>query len=173
MKSLMTFLLVVAPAMAFSQNVDFRVQKEAYVIHGTSTSCMAYRDGSHRKDIAAPYIDIPDMTIANRSGSPFIPGLLSLRFTSSVGSYECTYVDYELESLGLPLKMKNNEILDLGCPMKCGGLRIGNREIVEATVELLGYVDAPEGVLPVKLQKKMKIIETREYPALLAPGVSL
>ncbi|ASD62685.1 hypothetical protein [Bdellovibrio bacteriovorus] len=155
MVSALVFLL----AMTAQAAVEMTVQKEAFVIHSTSISCMAYQDGSNRRDIASPYIDIPQIRIANRSGEFFAPAMIQVTFKSSIRSYTCTYSDYQLDAIGIPVRMTNNEILDLTCPIKCGGLPIGSPEKVTATVELIGYTESGNGhMTPVKIQKKMDII---------------
>ncbi|MFV8257613.1 hypothetical protein ACNQKP_07400 [Bdellovibrio bacteriovorus] len=151
--------LVLLFAMTTQAFVEMTVQKEAFVIHSNSISCMAYQDGSNRRDIASPYIDIPQIRIANRSGEFFAPAMIQVTFKSSVRSYTCTYSDYQLDAIGIPVRMTNNEILDLTCPIKCGGLPIGSPEKVTATVELIGYTESGNGhMTPVKIQKKMDII---------------
>ncbi|AFY02792.1 hypothetical protein [Bdellovibrio bacteriovorus] len=151
--------LVFLFAMTTQAAVEMTVQKEAFVIHSTSISCMAYQDGSNRRDIASPYIDIPQIRIANRSGEFFAPAMIQVTFKSSIRSYTCTYSDYQLDAIGIPVRMTNNEILDLTCPIKCGGLPIGSPEKVTATVELIGYTESGNGhMTPVKIQKKMDII---------------
>ncbi|WP_374033939.1 hypothetical protein ACES2I_15110 [Bdellovibrio bacteriovorus] len=155
MVSALVFLL----AMTAQAAVEMTVQKEAFVIHSTSISCMAYQDGSNRRDIASPYIDIPQIRIANRSGEFFAPAMIQVTFKSSIRSYTCTYSDYQLDAIGIPVRMTNNEILDLTCPIKCGGLPIGSPEKVTASVELIGYTESGNGhMTPVKIQKKMDII---------------
>ncbi|MFV8249165.1 hypothetical protein [Bdellovibrio bacteriovorus] len=155
MVSALVFLL----AMTAQAAVEMTVQKEAFVIHSTSISCMAYQDGSNRRDIASPYIDIPQIRIANRSGEFFAPAMIQVTFKSSIRSYTCTYSDYQLDAIGIPVRMTNNEILDLTCPIKCGGLPIGSPEKVTATVELIGYTESGNGhMTPIKIQKKMDII---------------
>ncbi|AHZ83572.1 hypothetical protein Bb109J_c2962 [Bdellovibrio bacteriovorus] len=151
--------LVLLFAVTTQASVEMTVQKEAFVIHSTSISCMSYQDGSNRRDIASPYIDIPQIRIANRSGEFFAPAMIQVTFKSSVRSYTCTYSDYQLDAIGIPVRMTNNEILDLTCPMKCGGLPIGSPEKVTATVELIGHTESGNGHLtPIKIQKKMDII---------------
>lgn len=154
-------LLLLWSASSFAA-VEFSVQKDAFVIHGTSLSCMAYRDGSTAPDIQSPYVDIPQIRIANINPNPYLPIMLTLKFTSSVGSNECIYFDHKLDAIGIPSKMRANEILDLGCPMKCGGLKIGPKEAATATLELLGYLEDEQGMLtPVKLEKHLQIINPR------------
>lgn len=153
--SAFVFLFVVNAGAA----VEMTVQKEAFVIHANSISCMSYQDGSNKQDVAGPYIDIPQIRIANNTDEVFSPALIEVRFKSSMGSYTCTYADYWLDAIGIPVKMGSREMLDLSCPMKCGGLVIGRPEKVTATVELLGYTEDGNGSLkPVKIHKKMDIL---------------
>ncbi|XGC81016.1 hypothetical protein ACES2L_00790 [Bdellovibrio bacteriovorus] len=161
MKFFILGLLILGSAKSLAA-VEFTVQKDAFVIHGTSLSCMAYRDGTTTPDIQSPYVDIPQIRIANITPSPFLPIMLTLKFTSSAGSNECIYFDHKLDAIGIPSKMSANEILDLGCPMKCGGLKIGSKEAVTATLELLGYLEDAQGMLnPVKIDKHLQIINPR------------
>ncbi|WP_374027545.1 hypothetical protein ACES2J_14855 [Bdellovibrio bacteriovorus] len=78
--------LVLLFAVTTQASVEMTVQKEAFVIHSTSISCMSYQDGSNRRDIASPYIDIPQIRIANRSGEFFAPAMIQVTFKSSVRS---------------------------------------------------------------------------------------
>lgn len=154
-------VLVFLFALSSQATVEMTVQKEAFVIHSTSISCMAYQDGSLRRDIASPYIDIPQIRIANHSGEFFAPAMIQVTFKSSVRSYTCTYSDYQLDAIGIPVRMGNHEILDLTCPIKCGGLPMGSPEKVTATVELIGYTESGNGhMTPIKIQKKMDIINS-------------
>ncbi|UOF00247.1 hypothetical protein [Bdellovibrio reynosensis] len=142
--------------------VEFASQKDAFVIHGNSLSCMAFEDGSTVPDILSPYVDIPQIRISNLTATPYLPIMLTLKFSSSLGANECVYHDYKLAALGIPSKMKPNEILDLGCTMKCGGLKIGSKESVTATLELLGFTEDANGMLtPVRLEKYIQIINAR------------
>ncbi|UXR64442.1 hypothetical protein EZJ49_15340 [Bdellovibrio bacteriovorus] len=158
MKAMMSLLVILLAAGAQAQ-VEMTVQKEAFVIHSTSISCMSYQDGTSERDIPSPYINIPQIRIANRSGEFFAPAMLQLTFKSSIASYTCTYSDYYLDAIGIPVRMADNEILDLSCPMKCGGLPMATPEKVTATVELMGYTESGTGhITPVKIKKQMDII---------------
>lgn len=153
----MNLLLVWFSTLSFAQ-VSLNVQKDTYVIKATSMSCLGYQRNSKADDVASPYFDIYDMRIANRTTTDFIPAALVLHFTSGKGKNQCDYFGDSLQALGFPEKMTANEILDIGCPMKCGGLNIGH-ESIQGTIELFGYSENPDGTTtPVRIQKNIQII---------------
>ena len=162
MKSMIVVLIFLFTAGVVQAQVEMTVQKEAFAIHSTTISCMSYQDGSNERDVPSPYINIPQIRIANHSGEFFAPAMLQLTFRSSISSYTCTYSDYYLDAIGIPVRMADNEILELTCPMKCGGLPLATPEKVTATIELMGYTESGTGhITPVKIKKQMDVINTK------------